>query len=63
MVDKEKSQISPAAESSVAEDSICLTGQERKLLQTIRESEDPTVLLQVALDAAEDCLRRLEQSE
>lgn len=40
-----------------------LTEREKKLLQIIRESEDPIALLMVALEAASDCLKQLEQTE
>ena len=40
-----------------------LSEKEERLLHIIRESEDPTVLLQMALKCAEDCLKRLERSE
>ena len=40
-----------------------LTEREKRLLQIIRESEDPIALLMVALGAAADCLKQLEQFE
>lgn len=90
MANKEKSQISPAAERPVAKDSIMsmdekarkplcdaagivgtlaagrntrLNEREEKLLRIIRESEDPAALILIALEAAADCLKQLEQSE
>ncbi len=40
-----------------------LTEREEKLLQIIREGDDPIALLMVALESAADSLKRLEQSE
>lgn len=59
----EKTRKPHAAGTPTADHAVHLSEQEEKLLHIIRESKDPAELLQVALETAADCLRRLGRSE